>query len=168
MHCAGVQLSYVALFCLRSVFMVKGKRNIPVIVGTLEIFAYIKGLAMVLNNTNSPLGIFIYCGTYAFEIFLGMTIERKLALGTIVFQIISLKESGLCSRLKEEGFGVTSWEGQGSQGVHDIHLELAKRKDTNRLNKTIKSFDLEAFIIAYEPTGYTGGYGVKKGTNHII
>ncbi|NHM30680.1 DUF2179 domain-containing protein [Neobacillus terrae] len=158
---AGIQLSYVALFCLRSVFMVKGQRNVTVLVGMLEIFVYIIGLSMVLKNLNSPMGVFIYCSTYAIGIFMGMTIEKRLALGNVVLQVITINESELSNKLREESFGVTTWKGQGSLGTHDVHLILAKRKDLNRLKKIIKSLDNEAFMIFYEPTEYVGGYVVK-------
>jgi uncharacterized protein YebE (UPF0316 family) len=160
---AGIQLCYVALFCLRSVFMVKGQRNVTVMVGMLEIFVYIMGLSMVLKNIQSPLGVFIYCSTYAIGIFMGMTIERRLALGNVVLQVITLNESELSNKLREEGFGVTTWQGQGSLGIHVVHLILAKRKDLHRLKKIINTVDSGAFMISFEPTGYAGGYGVKHG-----
>ncbi|MBI0577386.1 DUF2179 domain-containing protein [Neobacillus cucumis] len=165
---ACIQLSYVAFFCLRSVYMVKGQRIVTVMVGMLEIFVYIMGLSMVLNNIHSPLGVFIYCSTYGIGIFMGMTIERKLALGNIVLQVITLNESELSNKLREEGFGVTSWEGQGSLGKHVVHLILAKRKDFNRIKKIVKSVEEGAFLISYDATDYIGGYGLKQGGSNKI
>lgn len=162
---AGIQLCYVALFSLRSVFMVKGYRSLTVVVGMFEIFVYIIGLSIVLNNIDSPMGVFIYCSTYAIGIFLGMTIERRIAFGNVVLQVVTINETELNDKLREEGFGVTSWEGQGALGLHFVHLILAKRKDLNRLNKIIKSVDSGAFMISYEPTGYFGGYGLKHGVS---
>ena len=67
----------------------------------------------------------IRSGTY-----IGSFIEERVALGYVNVQIISMDNFGnLQTRLRNEGFGVTSFEGYAGDGAHNIINVLLKRRD---------------------------------------
>lgn len=79
----AVQILYVALNSLRVVLMIKGRKYLASLISTMEVFVYITGLALVLNNLQSPIGIIVYSITFGIGVLLGIQIEQKIALGYI-------------------------------------------------------------------------------------
>lgn len=157
-----IQILYVALYSIRSVFMIKGMKYLAAIMSTIEIFVYITGLAIVLEHMQSPLGIIIYCGSYGIGILLGIYIEQKIALGYIALQVISENQTDMPDLLRSKGYGVTTWIGQGAMGPRMVYIVLAKRKEFNHLKKTIQEIDPKAFMVSYEPSAFVGGFLTKK------
>lgn len=157
-----IQILYVALNSFRLVLMVKGKKYLASMISTVEIFVYLSGLALVLKYLEQPLGIFIYCASYGIGILVGTFIENKIAIGYVTVQVISENGLELGSRIRETGFGVTTWIGEGVQGLRQIHYILAKRKDFQSLMSTIQEIDPKAFIVSYEPIHFKGGFMTKR------
>jgi len=158
----AIQILYVALNSLRMVLMIKGRKYLAAFISTIEIFVYIMGLAIVLNNLESTLGVIVYSASYGIGILLGMYLEQKIALGYIALQVISEQDEEVSSRLREKGYGVTTWTGQGVAGVRTVSIILARRKEYNELTTTIRQIDPRAFMISYEPSDFVGGFWKRK------
>lgn len=61
---------------------------------------------------------------------------------------------------------MTTWIGEGADGIRKVYLILAKRKEYGDLLSAIKRIDSKAFIISYEITHVVGGFlGGKLGLN---
>jgi uncharacterized protein YebE (UPF0316 family) len=161
---ALVQISYVALNSFRVVLMIKGKKYLAGWISTLEIFIYITGLSLLLSHAQSTFGLVIYSVSYGAGIVLGIYIEQRIALGFITLHVISEngEDVALAAHLRQKGYGVTSWIGEGAQGPRMIYLILAKRKEYDELKKTILALDPKAFIISNEPMNFAGGFWAKK------
>lgn len=157
-----IQVLYVALNSLRLVLMMKGRKLLASVISTVEIFVYITGLALVLHHLETLLGIVVYSVSYGLGILIGIYVEQKIALGYIALQVISDTDLELAARLRDEGFGVTTWTADGAAGHKMVYLVLAKRKEYQRLQSTIQEVDPRAFIISYEPTRFVGGFWTKK------
>ncbi len=157
-----IQILYVALNSFRLVLMIKGRKFLASFISTVEIFVYITGLALVLNHLETIMGIVVYSASYGVGILVGVYIEQKIALGYITLQVISEKETELAPALREKGYGVTSWIGNGATGMRMVYMILAKRKEYIDLKATIQIIDPKAFIISYEPTHFVGGFWTKK------
>ncbi len=158
-----VQITYVTLFTLRMIFVVRGKTAIASILSILEIFIYISGLSIVLANLDNYLNLIVYSLSYGLGIVLGSYIENKMALGYTQVQVITRSISDDMPRLlREQGYGVTSWLAEGREGKRQVLNILAKRKCTNAIEKAVKQLDPEAFLIAFEPTRFSGGFLAKQ------
>ncbi|WP_019120394.1 DUF2179 domain-containing protein [Brevibacillus massiliensis] len=157
-----IQILYVALNSLRVVLMIKGRRYLASFISTAEIFVYIMGLAIVLKNLDSWIGVIIYSASYGIGILLGMYLEQKIALGHIALQVITENEHEIWSRIRAKGYGVTTWTGQGVTGVRTVSVILAPRKEYQDLTSTIREVDPKAFMISYEPNHFIGGFWKKK------
>ncbi|WP_019122998.1 DUF2179 domain-containing protein [Brevibacillus massiliensis] len=153
-----IQITYVSLNSFRVVLMIKGRKLLAAMIGTIEILVYIYGLALVLNNLESFWGIIIYSASYGIGILLGTYIEQKIALGYIGLQIITDNELELEQKLRDRGYGVTTWMGQGASGYRKVYLVIAKRKEYADLLSSIKQTDAKAFIISYDITHSVGGF----------
>src|SRR5690554_3056327 len=95
----------------------KGYRLLASMISMFEVFIYLIGLTIVLDNIDKPLNIMAYCLGFAGGVYLGAKIEEWLALGYVTLQIVVDNESTqLPVVLRKKGYGVTSWLADGKDG----------------------------------------------------
>jgi len=94
------------------------------------------------------LGIF-YAFGFASGNVVGILVEKRLAMGYINFRIITSKfAKEITLLLREKGFAVTTFEGEGKDGkVTEIYV-ATDRKNLTTLIKLVKEIEPEAFYIA--------------------
>jgi uncharacterized protein YebE (UPF0316 family) len=101
-------------------------------------------------------------GAWGF-IYLGSKIESFLALGYIVMEVVvDSLEYHLPEKVREQGYGVTSWLADGKDGKRLVMKVLAKRNREQKLKQLITSLSPAAFMISYEPTHFNGGFLLKR------
>jgi uncharacterized protein YebE (UPF0316 family) len=161
-----INVVYVSFFTLRMILVLKGKKLFASILSTVEIFVYLMGLTIVLDNLDKPWNIFAYCIGWGSGVYLGSKIEEWLALGYVTVQIvIDSKDTRLAPLLREKGYGVTSWFGDGKDGARLVMQVLAKRSNEKKLMRWLHSEVPKAFIISYEPKTFYGGFWTKRITS---
>ncbi|MEI4771357.1 DUF2179 domain-containing protein [Psychrobacillus sp. FJAT-51614] len=157
-----INVTYMTLTTLRLILVIKGYRGVASFLSMAEVFVYLMGLTMVLDNLDKPLNILAYCIGWGLGVYLGSIIENRLALGYIVFEVIvDSLEIELPAQIRTKGYGVTSWVADGKDGKRLCMKVLAKRKNEQKLKNYIMSLSPKAFIISYEPTRFNGGFLVK-------
>ncbi|WP_053365466.1 DUF2179 domain-containing protein [Bacillus sp. FJAT-27245] len=155
----GINILYVSLFTLRMMIVIKGYRALASILSMGEVFVYLMGLTIVLDNLDKPLNIAAYCFGWGLGVFIGSKIEGYLALGYVVMEVIvDSSDLTIPTKIREKGYGVTSWLADGKDGKRLVMKVLAKRKNEQKLKKLILSFSPKAFMISYEPTHFNGGF----------
>lgn len=158
-----LQLVYVPIFTLRTIFLVKNMTAIAAGLGFIETLIYVFGLSLVFSGDQGPLAMFVYAAGFGLGILLGGAIENKLAIGYNSFTINLLNNNKeLIDYLRSQGFGVTVYEGQGRDSTR-YHLEiLTKRNREDELLDIIDEYEPRAFIVSYEPRRFKGGFLVKS------
>ena len=157
-----INVTYMTLTTLRLILVIKGYRGVASFLSMAEVFVYLMGLTMVLDNLDKPLNILAYCIGWGLGVYLGSIIENRLALGYIVFEVIvDSLEIELPAQIRAKGYGVTSWVADGKDGKRLCMKVLAKRKNELKLKNYIMSLSPKAFIISYEPSRFNGGFLVK-------
>jgi uncharacterized protein YebE (UPF0316 family) len=158
-----VNIVYVSLFTVRMILTLKGQRYTAAFVSTFEVVIYVFGLGLVLDNLDQIQNLIAYAIGYGLGVISGMKIEEKLALGYITVNVVSTNpDIEFTKKLREKGYGVTSWFAYGMDGDRLSMQILTPRKYELRLYETIKELDPKAFIIAYEPKAIHGGFWVKQ------
>lgn len=143
--------------------MIKGLRAHAASLSIVEVFVFIMGLSIILNNLDSPWKIAAYCLGYAMGVFLGSVIEEKMALGYITAEVIvDSLNSTFPEELRNHGFGVTCWSAQGRDGQRLVMRVLAKRNRQKELLKIIDNFCPSAFVLFDEPKYFRGGFWTKR------
>lgn len=161
----AINIIYVSLFTLRVILVIKGYRAIAAFLSMGEVFVYLMGLTIVLDNLDQPANIAAYCIGWGIGVYLGGKIESYLALGYVVLEVIvNSVEYNLPIKVREQGYGVTSWLADGKDGQRLVMKVLAKRNREQKLRKLVISISPGAFIISYEPTHFNGGF-LLKGLN---
>lgn len=157
-----INITYVSLFTLRVILVIKGYRMSASILSMAEVFVYLMGLTIVLDNLDDPFNILAYCIGWGMGVFLGSKIEAYLALGYIVFEVVvDSVEFQMPDKLRGKGYGVTAWVADGKDGKRLVMKVLAKRKNEQLLREAILLMAPKAFIISYEPNHFSGGFMVK-------
>lgn len=158
-----VNIVYVTFSTIRMILTLKGRRYIAAFVSMFEVVVYIIGLGLVLDNLNEIQNVIAYAVGFGIGVVVGSVIEGKLALGYITVNVVSSNpDIEFTRKLREQGYGVTSWLSYGKEGDRLTMQILTPRKYELRLYESIKKLDAKAFIISYEPTQIHGGFWVKQ------
>lgn len=158
-----VNVFYVTFSTIRMILTLKGRRYLAAFVSIWEVFVYIAGLSIVLDNLDGIQNILAYALGFALGVITGSMIEDRLALGYITVNVVSSNPIlNFSERLREEGFGVTSWTSSGMDGDRLSMQILTPRKRELHLYRLISEIDPKAFIVAFEPKHIQGGFWVKQ------
>lgn len=169
-----LQLCYVPMLALRTISMVKKLKVLTAFFGFLESLIYVFGLAIVLSGDQSILAMLVYAVGFALGLIVGIYIESKIAIGyTTTIVNISRKNNDMTTYLREKGFGVTVFQGEGKDSARYRLEILSKRTRELELLEAINQFEPTAFVISYEPTRFQGGYMAammkrQKGVSKIV
>lgn len=157
-----LQLAYVPMLTLRTICMVKNLTILTSLFGFLESLIYIFGLAIIFNGEQSIIEMLVYALGFGIGLALGIFIEKKLAIGYLSIQvIINNRNDIMIALLRDFGFGVTIYQGEGKDGSRYRLEILAKRNREKELMNLINKHEPKAFIISYEPTRFKGGFLTK-------
>jgi len=165
----------VSVGTLRTISIVQGRTKIAFFLAFIETSVWLLVLSAVLPQVmHTPiLGVF-YAFGFATGNVVGIMAEKRLAMGYTNFRVITTKFAReITSSLREKGFAVTTFEGEGKDGkVTEIYV-ASERKNLPTLVKLVKEIEPDAFYIA-EQAGYmskihrptmvptTGWRGVQK------
>lgn len=158
-----INIVYVSLFTIRIIIVMKGQRILASLLSVVEVFVYLMGLNIALDNIDNPINLLAYCIGWGSGVYVGSKIEEWLALGYVTVQIVvDQSEPKLPQLLREKGYGVTSWTAEGRDGIRTVMQVLAKRSNERKLIKTIEDHTPKAFVISYEPRFFKGGFWTKR------
>ncbi|WP_454193359.1 DUF2179 domain-containing protein [Paenibacillus sp. Marseille-Q7038] len=159
----AIQIVYVSAYTLRMILTLKGQKYIAALISMVEIVIYVLGLNLVLNYLDQISALVVYALGYGLGILIGAWIEEKIALGYITVKVICDQTRGtIVTTLRDKGYGVTSWLGNGRDGDRLVMEILAKRKNQKKLYETILELDSKAFIITVEPKQFHGGFWTRS------
>ena len=156
----------ISIQSLKTCMMVKGQRLKAAGLGFIECMIW----GLVISTIISTLGdnlflLLFYCLGYAVGLFLGSTIEGKIALGTSNLELIANNDSTekITAYLTANNKGYTVFEGHGSIDKMNMIFIVIPRKEMPRLLKGIRNAcDNKVFVVASDVSKYAGGYGMVK------
>jgi len=142
----------VSLGTVRTVAIVKGHITSAVILGFFELIIWITAISQVIVRLHeSWLLAFAYAGGFAAGNAVGITVERKLALGTSVVRVLSAACGGeIAKTLRDLGHQVTSFVGEGAEGPVTLVYAMAPRRHVRRMIETARSIDSD-LVYVIEP-----------------
>jgi uncharacterized protein YebE (UPF0316 family) len=136
----------VTLATLRNIFIHRNLKRIVPILGFFEVLIWLVAVSQTINNLHNIACYIAFAGGYSMGIFVGITIEEKLALGKQVLRIITNQEtSGLTHALQEAHMGVTILDGHGTKGPVKVIFTTLKRKDVQMVHDMIQKYTPNAF-----------------------
>jgi uncharacterized protein YebE (UPF0316 family) len=145
------ELCVVTLSTLRIIFIARGNRVLPPVLGFFEISIWLFAIGKVMQNLSDP-GCFLgFAGGFTLGNFLGVMIERWLALGNVVVRTITHRDATvLIDSLKAAQFGVTSLDAEGGKGPVKMVFTVVRRKELETVLAIVRNFDPNAFYSVDE------------------
>jgi|SRR4051794_6024640 uncharacterized protein YebE (UPF0316 family) len=157
-----LQLVYVPIMTLRTIFLVKNMSLAASLLGILETLISIFSLSIIFSGNQSLTEKIVYAVGFGVGLYLGTRIENKLAIGyTTLYVNLLDKNEELIEALRSKGLGVTIYEGNGRDSKRYRLEILTKRNVETEVMNFIEQYDPRAFIISYEPRRFKGGFLVK-------
>lgn len=156
----------ISVQSLKTCMMVKGQRLKAAGLGFLECIIWGLVISTIIGTLGDNLFLLLfYCVGYATGLFLGSTIESKIALGTSNLQLIANDENTqkITEYIRSEGKGYTVFEGHGSVDKMNMILIVLPRKEMPKILRQIRSLcENKVFVVASDVSKYAGGYGMVK------
>ena len=156
----------ITIQSLKTCMMVKGQRLKAAGLGFIECTIWGLVISTIIGTLGDNLFLLaFYCVGYATGLFLGSTIESKIALGTSNLELIANDESTekIIQYLRSCGRGYTVFDGRGSTDKMNMIFIVIPRRDVPRMLREIRKIcDNKVFVVASEVSKYAGGYGMVK------
>jgi len=153
----------VTLGTMRIIFISKGKKYMAPLVGFCEVFIWIVVISQILSVSNDFICYLAYAAGYATGSFIGMWVEERLAIGTLLIRVYTKKlGKELVHILNKGGFGATISNGEGVEGEVSIVETVINRKKTKRVEKLISEFDPTAFYVVSDVRAVQRGIFINE------
>lgn len=156
----------ISIQSLKTCMMVKGQRLKAAFLGFVECMIWGLVISTIISTLGDNLLLLVfYCAGYATGLFLGSTIEGKIALGTSNLQLIANDENTklIISYLRENKRGYTIFSGRGSTDRMNMILIVLPRREMKKVLKEIRKLcNNRVFVVASDVSKYAGGYGLVK------
>lgn len=156
-----VRIIDVSMGTCRTIVTVKGNKKLASLIGFIEVFIWFVIVKEALNTESKSLFIaFAYAGGYATGTFIGSTISEKFIKGNFGVQVVT-NNMNLVKFLKDNGFGVSVIDVKSEKNdKYMLFIEINKNQFEN-LEKLIKKYDANAFIVVNETKKVFNGYFEK-------
>jgi uncharacterized protein YebE (UPF0316 family) len=136
----------VTIGTIRIVFVARGQKNIAPFLGFVEVLIWIVAMSQIMKYANNWPSFLAWAGGFAVGNYIGLWIEERLAIGSLVIRIITAKPANeLVEHLRTAGYGVTSLDAKGSVGDVALIFTLVKRRDVKAVITIVKNYNPKAF-----------------------
>jgi len=143
----GLRIIDVSLGTLRIAMLVRGHRLYAGLLGFFESLVWLIAAAEVLSNLDSPLKYIGYAGGYAAGTMLGTTIEKWMALGSVLVRIIEqVNEPDTVEPLRAAGYYATVMNARGRDGEVQIIFTVIPRRKQAEVLRIIQQHNPRAYV----------------------
>lgn len=159
----GLRIVDVSLATTRMLLAVRGQRVLVPVIGFFEVLVWLFAAGSAIQYLDSPLHVIGYAAGFAAGNMVGLWVEEKLALGLATVRVIS-EHGGVeaADALREEGFGVTEFAGQGRHGTVEVVYTVARRSQVKRIISLVNEWAPDSFVTVEEPRSIQRGWLLQK------
>ncbi|HET9912851.1 MAG TPA: DUF2179 domain-containing protein [Anaerolineales bacterium] len=145
------RLSDVTLGTIRIIFVARGRKYLAPLLGFIEVFIWITVVSQIVRGAQNIAAYLAYAAGFAVGNYVGMIVEERLAIGTLMIRVILPKDgTALVERLRTEGYGATYVDGHGSSGPVMLIYTVVMRKELARVVNLIQEIHPKAFFTVEE------------------
>jgi uncharacterized protein YebE (UPF0316 family) len=131
---------------IRLIFISKGYRRLAPFIGFFESLIWLLAIREILNHLDNAMCFIAYAAGFATGNYVGMLLEEKISIGTVIVRIIPRKDCNeLLTYLSDNNYGFTVVDAQGSKGDVKIIFCVIKRKEITHFVSLVKSVNPNAF-----------------------
>ncbi|MDQ2692861.1 MAG: DUF2179 domain-containing protein [Chloroflexota bacterium] len=141
----------VSLGTVRIIFLSRGRKYLAPLLGFVEVLIWITVVSQIVRGAQSATAYLAYAAGFAVGNYVGMLIEERLAIGTLVIRVILSQDGAqLVDRLRTEGYGATYVDGHGATGPVMLIYTVVPRKELSRVVSLIQEIHPKAFFTVEE------------------
>lgn len=158
------RIADVSMGTVRVIFVSRGFKYLAPVVGFFEIIIWLLAIGQIMTNLSNPVCYVAYAGGFAMGNYVGICIAERLSLGMVLIRIVTKKDAvALVEHLKSEEYGVTSVDGQGTNGDVKVIFTIVPRREVKPVIDLVKKFNPNAFYTI-EEVGFveSGVFPVRK------
>jgi uncharacterized protein YebE (UPF0316 family) len=145
------EMVVVTLGTIRTIFVARGMKYLAPLLGFFEVLIWLFAISRIMSHLNQVDYFLAFAAGFAMGNYLGICIEKKLAIGSLVVRIITPRDpAALVRELRLAHFGVTCVEGQGATGPVTVIFTVIKRRELSRVVGLIETFHPQAFYSVEE------------------
>lgn len=131
---------------IRLIFLSKGFRILAPVLGFFEVIIWLLAVSQIFQHLDNWFTYVAYGLGFAIGNYIGIVVENKISLGNVIVRIVpKLDTSELISYLKEQNFGLTIVDAEGSRGPVKVIFSIIKRRDIDNFVTIINRFNPNAF-----------------------
>ena len=143
----------VSIATIRIVLLNKGSEFWAPVLGFVETLIWVIAIGEIMKNLGSPVTYIAYAGGFAAGTYVGVLLEKKIAMGTSLIQVITKKEAtNLVGVLRKLGIRTALVKATNSEGLINILYITTRRNNLANIFKIIKSHNPRAFVTVEELT----------------
>lgn len=141
----------VTLGTMRIIFLSRGRKYLAPLLGFVEVLIWITVVSQIVGGAHNVVAYVAYASGFAVGNHVGMVIEEKLAIGSLVVRII-LSHDGkkLVDQLRGAGYGVTYVDGHGATGPVILVYTVVMRKELAQVIGIIEESSSKSFFTVEE------------------
>jgi uncharacterized protein YebE (UPF0316 family) len=134
---------------VRTISLIHGRIATAVILGFFEVLIWITVVAQVISGVGeNPVLLVAYAAGFAAGNGVGIVIERRLAFGVQMLQVISQKHGEeIAAAIRERGQAVTVFTGEGRDGPVRMLLTTCQRRKIPSLIRESRRIDPDVFYV---------------------
>jgi uncharacterized protein YebE (UPF0316 family) len=139
----------VSLGTVRTISLIHGRIVTAVALGFVEVLIWITVVSQVIQGVaREPVLLLAYAAGFAAGNGVGIVIERRLAIGVQMLQLISPAcGEGIAAAIREMGQAVTVFTGEGRDGPVKMLLTTCPRRKVPMLIAEARRLDPEVFYV---------------------
>lgn len=143
----------VSMGTMRTLFTVQGRMGAAFFLGLIEVTIWIYVIsAVVAELQNAPILVVFYAFGFSTGNVTGIWLEKKLAIGHVILRLLTAQHGvEMTNSIRELGFRVTEFQGQGRRGpVSELYV-VCERRDLNKIMRCAQAIDPNVFYITETP-----------------
>jgi uncharacterized protein YebE (UPF0316 family) len=159
----GLRVVDVSLDTMRVLSAVRGSRWVAAGLGFFQAMIWLIVAGNAIRHLDSVWHILGYAAGFATGTLVGISIENALAYGLATVRVVS-RDGGveIAQALRERGYGVTEFGGQGRDGRVEILNSVVQRQDLAEVMRIVDRWDPGAFVTVEEPKFLRGGSVARR------
>jgi uncharacterized protein YebE (UPF0316 family) len=148
-----------AIGTVRTVAITRQQRFIAVSLAFIEALVFAVAIGSVVTNLDNLFNLISYCLGASAGSYVGLVLESRFITSYMVVNIIAHdKGQELAELLREQGYGVTTINGEGREGTVMMLRSVVSNRDVAEVLRLTRSLDKKAFVAVEEARAIQHGW----------
>jgi uncharacterized protein YebE (UPF0316 family) len=140
------EMLVITVGTVRIIAVSRGWKYLAPVLGFFEVTIWLFAIGQIMSNLSNFSLSLAYASGFTMGNYLGVLIDEKLALGSLVVRVITPRDPAMLTEgLRGLGYGATLVQGQGATGPVQVILSVIRRRDLDRVLVVVKGFDPKVF-----------------------